>query len=101
MSEFDTDSLPATKSGVDISADAIDEIVNDVFVELKAGRATVQSRPRNYYEVRIPFDVAHEVTYSKLNQETLDAIAELDEMRERGERGKPVSDFLVELLSGT
>jgi addiction module RelB/DinJ family antitoxin len=47
----------------------------------------------------IPFDVAHEITYSKLNQETLDAITELDEMRERGEYGIPASEFFAEMRS--
>jgi hypothetical protein len=56
MSEFDKDNIETTKSGIDITSSDIDKTVDEIFAELKAGNATVQSRPRNYYEVVIPFN---------------------------------------------
>jgi hypothetical protein len=56
MGAFDKGNNGATRDGVDITSGDIEGIVEELFAELKKGNATVQSRPRNYYEVVIPFD---------------------------------------------
>jgi hypothetical protein len=56
MVVFDEDSRRTAQDEVDITSDDAEGIVEVLFAELKKGHATVQSRPRNYYEVAIPFD---------------------------------------------